>query len=290
MGNLENNQTIRTNLFNRLAIICFEDISPSEIDKTVPIANYCLNRDKSSVMNLYDYTILATIVQILSEAKKSRIGTYLFQAYSNPKGQELAKQNGFIIENTYDENDVKAFQESKFPEIWLPGDPDNIKIFADMFRLRIFQKSYTAFTWLGYYQNISKDVKVIKDEIRGRSDPMIIIWLILKPYLPSLVYETLMNGYFDISDNQSFITMATLLAIESPITFNRINLKLLVEQNLNSPIVTDLINRNYTFEVVPSTMDMQHTKDKFVNVEVLIYPEDPKYKSDILQYIYKNSS
>ena len=278
----------QTNMYNRLAVISTEDIGPANMSLVLTVLDLLDHGNR-------DPATLATIVQALCQSEKTRMMSHLWRAYGLPEGREIAKAHGLEIDEDLRPDDFEYLQkqkEQKETSFWKPGDPEEIQAYAEIFLRRLRMKDPNAITWLSYYQIASKDKKVQPRD--RRTNPMIVIWDMMGTVMDPLMHRILKKAYFKYTEGRPFI-MAAILAIMKEETGEVLNFEESVQIWADAPMLNQLLQGDYHFEVDPYVID-KHTKlgkaqglgrEEFVHVGAQIENRSEKYFDPILETIYQ---
>lgn len=309
---LEQGDRFVTNLYNRLAVISCEDIGPANLNLVGMTLDLVLNDNREA-------SKLATIVQLLSESEKTRMMSHIYKVYIDSKGREYAKSLGLIVDDTFQAED-NEFIQAHYAEFFVNGDPLELAQYAMVFYKRLLENNITAFIWLNYYMIASKDKEIVQRANTGsvyiakqkikkdgtisfsknkhRSDPMVILWLVLAKILDSDICYKLSQAYFTLTENRPFLTTAILSALyKIPYVKTDISsMSMLWEHN---QALQSLLQGNYTFEITPEESEYiidKHTskgsaagKDRtdFVTKGTVVIPQSKTYFNETLEYIYR---
>lgn len=278
----------QTNMYNRLAVISTEDIGPANMSLVLTVLDLL-------DQNTRDPATLATIVQFLCQSEKTRMMSHLWRAYGLPEGREIAKAHGLQIDEDLRPDDLEYLQtvnEEKETSFWKPGDPEEIQAYAEIFLRRLRVKDPNAITWLSYFQVASEKKKVQPRD--RRTNPMIVIWEMIGTMMDPLMHRILKKAYFKYTEGRPFI-MTAILAILKGETGELLNFEESVQIWADAPMLDQLLNGDYHFEVDPYVID-KHTKlgkaqglgrEEFVHVGAQILNRSEKYFDPILETIYQ---
>ena len=113
VGNLEGAKAVKTNLFNRLAVISAEDIGYANPELVLAVINYVLTRPSKDNPNK-ELAELFAIIQLLANSPKTRILSHLNRVYVVPEGRALAKKYNVDVsvpedpEQAYKDKDLRS--------------------------------------------------------------------------------------------------------------------------------------------------------------------------------------
>lgn len=291
----------QTNMYNRLAIICAEDIGPANLSLVIRILDllYVDAREPAE---------LAAVVQLLCESEKTRIMSHIWRVYASPEGREMAVKKKLQIDTELRPDDTEYIIQRKSP-YWKPSDPEAVQPYAEMFLKRMQEKDYNAVAWLYYYQEHTKDIKLVPRN--RRTDPMVVIWEMLGTskgptpglLLPVKVADTLARSYFEYSEKRPFLMMAITAALFGT-KYEEIELTPIINawkyggpNKDTHPVLTNLLTGNYTFEIDDYVLD-KHTAEgrkrgagrkEFVNEGAHVENQSPIYYSQVFADIYLES-
>ena len=302
MAELEKGRAAQSNMYNRLAVISAEDIGPANLPLAIVVIsqiNLATSEARGSQiekdLTTRDPATLGAMVQLMAGSEKTRIMSHFYRAYITPEGRELAKTAGFIVDDTFTQEDLQYLQDPKRRNWWLPNDSVQIRPYAEIFYRRLAQQapSVLAFVWLGYYMKATEGLKV--QTRKRRSDPMTVIWEMLSTLLPPEVHDTLEKAYFKQSEDRPFLMTAVTAALyRTP--YSRFDLTNSIQNWRSSPILQNLLNGvEGTFQVDEYVID-KHTKEgrakgatrkEFVEEGAKIEPASAFYYSEQLERIYK---
>ena len=284
---------IQSNMYNRLAVIAAEDVGPANIPLVIDVINTILSGNR-------DIYKLAAMIQMLSGSNKTRIMSHLYRAYIHPEGREVAKSKNIVVDDNYD-NELYISSATMLGNLFLVGDPEQIKPYIIMFNAYLRQKDRKALIWLNYYMIASKDLKIAKR--RRRTDPMLIIWDIIGYYLINWIREPLEKAYFKMSEKRPFLMMAmTCILFDKGHSSGEQSEKLdsglqhgtQVWQQHQATLST-FMQGNYNLQLDDYVYDM-HTKEgkkkgadrsKFVNEGSVVNNQDEELYDELLFEIYK---
>lgn len=286
MAELPNGQSIQTNMYNRLAIIAAEDIGPAQFSVCISVTNTVLEGNRNT-------TVLAALVQLMCESAKTRIMSHAYRALATTEGQVIAQSMGILIETSAtSEEEMAASEMGK--KLWVPGDPQDIQLYANMFYLRVSQHRISAWTWLGYYMEVTTDVTIRpRKQRKARTDPMLVIWQILSDFLPQGAYLILRDAYLHIKEKRPFLFTAVIAALyRTP--WVPLNLTAYIHAWEDSPTITQLLTGDYTFELDPYVLDIHTpegrargaTRVEFRHEGALITNPSPTYTNEKLEQVY----
>jgi hypothetical protein len=268
----------QTNIYNRLAICGAEDIGISNVPVVLQAIELTLTKNR-------DPYLFANTIARLATSKKTRLASHVYRALINPEGREVSKSMSLQVDD--------CFEEYTSSINWLPNDPMEIRPYAEMFALRLSQGSFSAFIWLFYFMTF--EVKVASRCLlprRRQTNSMIIIWLILKNFLPTAPWKVLLTAYLDIKENRPFLMMAILIALY------RIEDSFTEENTFDVKELTSKVLRGETkLEITEPYVVDKHTKEgkargagrrEFVTEGSLVIPEDDRYVIESYKKVYES--
>lgn len=291
-------KAIVTNLFNRLAIIASEDISPNnctlivEVIKCVESKNYDL------------YTMMA-IVQLLSEATKSRLMSHMWRTYCSGEVDHLIKRYNVEVDTDYTEDDLQFYEDNKEWEVFDDTVDDTMRPLILTFYKRLLEKDNNAFVWVGFFLALHKDskIKMRPKFTDGRKNKVskapILIWDVLSYFLDSETRNTLCEAYFNHTESKPFLQLAILMALRG-VKYDKGQKNTLTEysqlwsQGESKEYVDSLIRGEYELVVDDYVIDKHTLKGKssgktikdFVSDGAHIENSDPEMYDEILSKIY----
>ena len=237
----------QSNMYNRLAVIAAEDIGPADLGTCLYIINSVLNDNRE------DYH-LAVIIGLMCEAEKTRIMSHAYRAYCIPEGKAVAVRMGIELELEISKQEEVELKPLK---VWKVGDPEEIKRVAELFYLRLRKGKITCLTMLGEYMERSKELKVVARN--RKTDPMVIIWDLLKLEMNAKVWDILFRAYWKFTEKRPFLMVAIMSALYK---LRDIDIDVdaeYIEAWRSSEIIGTLLRGEYTFEIDEYVVDM-HTQ------------------------------
>lgn len=305
MGELKEGRGIQTNLYNRLAVISAEDIGIANLPLVVSVISESLSASDGNERNPYKTGL---IIKLLSVSEKTRISSHLYNAYVVNK--ERAKDEGLLIDEDYD-SDVKQYCEILFSggvpnkdnllipsDFWKETDPVGIRGPLEMFSKRLSERDHRAVTWAYFYLNLTKSIK-LKTRRRRRSKPDILLWEIIRNYLPDDFIEPIEKAYFKLTEKRPFLMLAISAILYDVVDdeFEKTNIYLDIDYRSNTDEVNTILKPkpDYKLELDSYVYD-KHTqkgrlngadRKQFVDEGAYIEPESQIYHSEILKRIYE---
>jgi len=299
IGDFPGADGIKTNIFNRLAVIAAEDICIANPALALNVIYMVLTRVKQP-SSLLEVANFCACVQALAESYKTRISSHASYCFSNPEGiQEMIKR-GILIETTYD---------NALPQLtWYNEDPQEIRLIAAMFAKRLNERNYSAITWLFYFLNSFEKTKVkgrtrrFFNDSKKRMTAPVVLWEILEKHLQPHVCQVLEEAYFTMSksakmnNKKPFIMMAVMLVIfdikdvgnfnieEYTNPWQRSNLPAQLYEGKYNLIIDNFVVDKHTSEGLRHGADI----DLFRTVGAIVQPEDERFINNTLKDIYTN--
>lgn len=287
MSEINDGERFRTQLYHRIAVIAAEEIGPSNIGLVVIAMQLTSSKN-------YNPDVLGSLLQILSNSPKTRVASHLYWALISPEGRSNAKQIGISIDDTYTLEDVVSFGSNGIS--WVNSDPEDIRPFAEIFKRRLQVKSITAIIWLGYYMRASDGKKIAARAIlprRRQTDPIMVIFEILRDFVPKVVWELLVESYITIPDKIHFLMLGVLIVIYQ-IPYEPYDLSSAISAWTTSKSAQQYLQGCYSkLELDPYVIDM-HTKAgrknkmgrrEFILEGSLVSPIDQRFRT-IFESIY----
>lgn len=255
-----------TNLYNRLAIIANEDIGPANLPLVLEITDIVENGKR----NYYE---LLAMVQLMCQSSKTRIMSHLYYVYVA------------LCDET------QKYSASEYPSCSFlqEGDPNFANEFLGMAKKCLSEKNFSAFTWIYNYKSFSLDCEISKRKKFHKGNnktgkPDILIWYLLREFLPEETHDILVKAYYNHTENRPFLSCAL-----TAILFNRVAEKGCRVQELakcwsSSETVNLLLEGNYSLVVDDYAID-KHTKKgremgkntkNFVEEGALVNNQDPE--------------
>lgn len=283
-----------TNMYNRLAIIANEDIGPANLPLTLEVTRTVESRDR-------DVARLATMVQLMAASPKTRIMSHAWSAYAVPAGRAVATRLGLRVDSEFTEDDLKYIAENKNSDLFLPGDPENIRPYVLIFLKRLYEKDFNAFAWAYFYLEAAKDLtlakrrKFIDGNLRsttGKSD--ILLWRALARVLPPETHNILVEAYYNHGENLPFLQTAILAALYG-LPYEQLELETGTTVWRQQPALQQMLEGAFTLEVDPFVID-KHTQkgraagigiEEFLAEGMVVIPQDPTYYNEILEQVYR---
>ncbi len=289
----------QTNMYNRLAIICAEDIGPADLDLAVYVINYVITEVKSRKDR--SPPKLAAIVQLMAQCMKTRVMSHIWRTFATDVGRSLAIKRGRVIDVGRTPPGVISCRNSTVVKrFFRADDPDVIIPPAYLFYHHLLNRDYNAVYWLAEYLKVSDGLKV--KARRRRTKPIIIIWQMLADFLAPSLVETLSKAYFTLSEGRPFLMTVVTAALyrtgKKWVTKDASSdVVQLVDVWKNHSSLVELLSGKYDFTIDDYVID-KHTREggrrgkthaDFVREGALINNEHPRYKDAQLAEIYMES-
>lgn len=293
MAEVPKGKAAQSNLYNRLAVICAEDIGPANLSLCVEIIDRLSKTERSPAE-------LAAMIQLMCASEKTRLMSHIWRTYGTNEGRTYATSLGIPIDIQPTSEDEEYLVTYTSP-YWLENDPEELKPYAELFLKRLSQRDYNCVTWLSYYMIVSEKHKIVPRLTKlvgrkGRDHPMMIIWLMLEPYLDSTVYNVLKDAYFTYSESRPFLMAAVVSALFNT-SYEKHDISYSIELWSTCPVLGDLLESNYTLTLDDYVYD-KHTlhgkkngKDRkvFVNEGAKVEHQSELYWDETLHNVYMNS-
>lgn len=289
-------KSVQSNMLNRLAIIACEDIGPAHMGVLFSILK--CSREKWIEGNRNIYEILA-LVKWACQCPKTRIMSHLNATWIRVPGLQLLEQRIAVDSETVD---VSRDSWGRYLHHFYVGDDRELRYPACMFAYRLSQRSKQCLVWLGRYQRIADNKKLVKAKSRySKSDPMIVIWMMMKEYLQVELWELLMNAYFTRAERRPFMMTALcvilyhrhLFGMYAPDTIHEI-IQTKTNEMMKEAIVEQMRSGNYVLTIDKYVID-KHTYEgsksgantlQFVQEGAFVANEDMSFDDPIARDIY----
>lgn len=273
-----------TNLYNRLAVIANEDISPNNLAIILAVTQMVQTKDR-------DLNKLLWAVDVLSKCSKTRLMSQAWRTYGTEEGRALAKSYELNINLDYD----RTYIDKHLNHPMFLNDSLEMKEMILMFLYQLQNQDYQAFTWASLFlakfgqDKVASRAKFVNNNKYKTSYADIMLWRALYLVLDNNVYDILVDAYYNHSEKRPFLQNAILIAINNlPYQKYEINFE-------PYPGVADLYEGNYQIEIDDYVVD-KHTRlgrlngktiQDFVDDGAKVIPQDPEYYDEILEEIYK---
>ncbi len=285
MGEIEKGESVRSYLYNRIAIIAAEDIGPANLPLVIVALQVTLTKNR-------DPNLLGALIQTMAGSSKTRLMSHVYRALISPEGRLVAQQKGLQIDDAPTEDDLNSHTI-----IWQPNDSVEIRPYAEIFKRRLMSRSFTAVIWLGYYLRASEGKKITTRNIRPRrrqTDPVMIIWEVMKDLLHPTVWESLIDAYLEITENRPFLMRGVVSALYQ-VKYESYDLTPLYSECVRTSATERFLTGQYRFEVDDFVID-KHTsvgrnmglgREKFVSEGARVIPEDPQFVVPAFKEVYE---
>jgi alkylated DNA repair dioxygenase AlkB len=281
MVEVDKGVAVQTNCYNRLAIIACEDIGPANLPLVIKVVKLVLDKNR-------DVAVLASMIQLMAGSEKTRMMSHLNRTYMTMEGKIYCRKIGFPVD------DVMSEGINIYSKYWLESDPMGIRHLAEMFLLRLQERSFMAFDWLGQYKVATKDLKV--KARKRRTDPMVIIWDMLASVLPYEVSDTLSKAYFKMTEKGPFLMTAVVVALYGT-SYNDLDLNPTINVWREHGSLNQLMKGEYEFTLDDYVIDKHTlegkmkgaTRNTFVNEGAMVIPQSELYYIKQFEDIYINS-
>jgi hypothetical protein len=283
---VEGGKGIVTNLYNRLAIISAEDVGPANLGLMVTVL-------KLVKAEIRDPNVLGAMVESLCSSQKTRIGSHLWRVYMNEEGRKNAVEKGLEVNDVIRPNDQLVIND----RISGTKDPQRLVAIAAVFRERLVEKSFSCMIWLAYFISESEGVKLPPRAIRPRlrrTEPIMLIWEILKDFLDASVWEILVDMYLLLSENRPFLMIGIVSALYR-VEYKEVNIGSKALKWEKKGLSIPYLNGTHKLTIQPEAID-KHTKrgrqegktrETFVNDGAAVNLEDPDFAVPIFQEVYR---
>lgn len=203
------------NMYNRLAVISCEDVTPLNLALPATIVGWVTDK----IRGTYDPAELAAAVQLLAVSPKSRIMSHYWRAYTVPEGRAYlrAKQPGVIVEEGPFQANIKDFDQAAIAAAGMAIPPylkgsdyqvagGTIFYLSVMIYERLKRRDPNAIVWIDEF--IKQFEKTQVERRHGRTKAEVILWDIIMQFIPQEYALPLMKGYFTLSENRPCIMVA----------------------------------------------------------------------------------
>ena len=202
-------EAIRSNMYNRLAVIAVEDICVANLDLVISVLDLVMDKNR-------DITLLATMVKLMANSHKTRIGSHAHRVFGIKERREIAIRKGVKVDLDFSDEDIQYLKNlyESGKSRWTDKDPLEIRPYLDLFEERLRKLDWNAITWLNYYQQACKSIDKCKVGRRqNKSVPEILIWEVLKDCAKKnqqYIIGVLQKAYFTFSEKRPFLMCAVL--------------------------------------------------------------------------------
>jgi len=292
-----------TNLFNRIKVIAAEDIGIADFSIAISVINL-VN------METRDPKHLKSMIQMLSSAKKTRLGSHLCNVYKRPESRECSEKKGIIIDLDYSEEDDEFIEEHVKDPIFTSIVHPDLQSCALVFYKRLLDGDFNAVTWWGFFDHYATlDKAKIKmrnayydgSKWRKSTRPISILFDVLDLFVDKEAMNVLKWAYFTMTEvkptekkphprneNRCIFVLGVAAALHK-IKFEKVTV-------IPDDDVGSLLNGRYKFEIDDYIVD-KHTAEgsrrgksraNFVSEGAVVHPEDMTYHYDDLYDVYMN--
>lgn len=287
-------QAAVTNLYNRLAIIANEDIGPANLPLCLEVTRIVDSDDR-------DIARLVTMVQLLAQSPKTRMMSHVWRAYGTPEGRAIATRIGLPIDTTFTESDLKYVAQNQNSDLFLPGDPENIRPYVLVFLKRLYEKDMNAFSWVYFFFEVAAEMTLTKRKkfvngsprhVTGKAD--ILLWKALSKILPAETHDILVSAYYNHTENRPFLSVATMAALYS-LPYHKLDIESDVNTWRQQPSLAQMLNGDFTLVVDAFAID-KHTQQgramgkgiqDFVQEGAVVSPQNMQFFDETLARIYE---
>ena len=264
-----------------------EDIGPANLPLVVSVLEIVHKNERKPEE-------LASMIQALCASPHTRMMSHLWKAYATEKGVKLAREKGIEVDDGLTEKDKKYLLEVKIRILWKDSDPEVIKVSAEMFRKRLMDEDMNCVKWLSELIKVGEKVKVAPRN--RKTNPMVIIWEILKSYLHPRAHNVLMLMYFKTTDkdNKRPYLMTAVLSALYRTEYTPYDLGELTQKWKVSPVLHTFLQSQYKLEMDFFVYDKhtaigrsrKATAKEWVLEGALVAHQDPMYYDKVLDEIY----
>lgn len=302
------------NMYNRLAVIACEDITPLNLALPATIVSWVTDK----VRGVYDSAELAAAVQLLAAAPKSRIMSHYWRAYTVPEGRAMLrlKDPQAIIEEGPFQANIKDFDREAIaaagagvPPYLKPSDYQVagglIFYLSVMIYERLKRRDPNAIVWINEF--ITQFEKTQVERRHGRTKAEVVLWDIIMQFIPQEYALPLMKGYFTLSENRPCLMVAVAnILLNKDRSVKMTDYTQLFAQskeawkNQAQETLTAFQTFNYQIVIEPYMNDM-HVKGKkkgeagaaqrvqFVQEGAYVENQDPDALIPVLKEVYETS-
>jgi len=293
---------LQSNLYNRVATIAVEDVGPAAIDLVIYTVNYIVEITKKK--KIRELAPLCAIVQQLCKVPKTRIMSQIWRAYGTEEGRRYAANQGIPVEEP-------MIEVTGLEKFFREDDPVELIGPAKMFYLRLSERSTIAVYWLAVFterikvegKKDKKAERTLKSKRDRRSKASIIIWEMLRDFLPSSTVDVLIKGYYDCSEPRAFMMCPVTWVLFTPPgqvpVLNDVSsqMELSIDKWQRSPYLNTLREGKYTLELDDYVIDV-HTKRgrdmgksrrEFVTEGAHVENESELFRMPLFEDVYLNS-
>lgn len=282
-------KSAQSNMYNRLAIIAAEDVGLADTDLVMHVIDHVINRVHTNIDRSPER--LCALVQKLVEAKKTRLMSHLWRTFAVKEGKECARSHKLVVDD--DQIEVEGLDR-----YFLPSDSKELIPLAKMFHLRLSERNYLCIGWAAKYIDLSKGCKV--KARRRRTNPVIILWEMMREFLPDPCVDILSKAYFTLSEKRPPLMMAiSWILFHSDPIYRNIEDELTKNTDIwkSSEYLAVLLEGKYKLTLHDYVIDthtkrgslMGRNRKNFVQEGASIENENLRFHVPIFEEIYRNS-
>lgn len=308
------------NMYNRLRIIACEDLTPQTLQIQAYVCRWVelwTHQGKQPSYKIDDVAVnislcgvsappkynpvrLAGIVHALSDAPKSRIASYLYNAYTRPEGIAKLRELDIHVDSLQlNIVDVDAARELKLPFLTKDDytiDNGNMAASIGIIYKRLMTKDPNAVRWLNHFLVTYEKTKVSG---RKRANAPIIMWELFGLFIIKDILEPIRDSYYDATETRPIwmCVVCNIIVGVRDMSFhpNLFDQYVAYYRDPGESVVQQCLNGNYTLEILDYMLD-KHTGKKgdavalqqqFVLEGAQVNNQDPVTFSPILKEIYE---
>ena len=283
-----------SNAYNRLAIIANEDIGPANLPLVLEVTRIVESGDR-------DIYRLVAMVQLMAQSPKTRMMSHAWRAYANSEGRAVAMKLGLPLDTGFNPSDLKYIDENKNADLFMPGDPENIRPYVLVFLKRLYEKDFNTFTWAYFFLETAKDITLAKRKKFVQGNPRsttgkadILLWKALAKILPPQTHDILVEAYYNHTESRPFLQDAILIALYG-LPYTKFDIEPAAAIWRQQPVLQEMLEGKYPLEIDDFVVD-KHTRkgraagmgtQEFVDEGAAVVNQDPNYYSQALEEIYR---
>jgi hypothetical protein len=141
---------------------------------------------------------------------KTRAMSHAYRALITPEGRKVAKSMRVSID------DILVTPIPSSLSSWDDSYPKTFRPLLEMMRLRLSEHNMGAIVWLGMFMKESENQKIPMKTFlprRRTTQPMILVWLVLKEFLDIRVWTVLLDAYLTLTENRPFLMTAMMMVL-----------------------------------------------------------------------------
>ena len=182
----------------------------------------------------------------------------------------------------------------------MEDDPQVIRPYILIFKKRLEERDPNAFSWVYFFMVESVDVIITKRKkfinnnrsTTGKVD--ILLWKVLAHFLNKEVHDTLVEAYYNHTENRPCLQLAILTAL-SDINYVKLDISEEVSGWETNELVNKMLNGEFKLEVDDYCID-KHTRkgrslgkdvNDFIRDGTIVIPQDMNYYNELLSEIYE---